>query len=114
MVHVPDVAAARAWYQNAFPLARRQQVEGTDFEFLLLGEVQLELVQSDQKVGCGPAGSVVYWHAQDFDAMLGHLRHIGATLYRGPMRIEGNVSMCQVQDPWGNCIGIRGSSRRSR
>ncbi|MDY0831642.1 MULTISPECIES: VOC family protein [unclassified Pseudomonas] len=32
---------------------------------------------------------------------------LGATLYRGPMKIEGGEWMCQVRDPWGNCIGLR-------
>jgi len=26
------------------------------------------------------------------------------------MLIENGEAMCQVQDPWGNCIGLRGPS----
>jgi len=32
----------------------------------------------------------------------------GAALYRGPIKIEARLSMCQARDPWGNCIGLRG------
>ena len=30
------------------------------------------------------------------------------------MSIEGGQLMCQVQDPWSNCIGLRGPSSLSK
>ena len=111
MVHVSNVEAALAWYSRAFTSATRCQTAMGPLQCLTLGGVQLELVPSDEKVSSGPSGSVVYWHVADFDAELPRLQAIGATLYRGPMQIECGLSMCQVQDPWGNCIGIRGPSR---
>ena len=33
---------------------------------------------------------------------------LGATLYRGPIAIENELFMCQVKDPFGNLIGLRG------
>lgn len=110
MIHVGDVAAALDWYQAAFPAALRKAVDtpGPDFEFLDIRGVQLELVPADEKVGAGASGSVVYWQVPDFDDALAHLLSIGATLYRGPGTIEGGLRICQVRDPWGNCIGLRG------
>jgi predicted enzyme related to lactoylglutathione lyase len=108
MVHVPDAREGLAWYQHAFSLAKRDMTEDQGFEFLRLGPIQIEVVPSDEKVSSGPSGSVVYWWVEDLTAALAHLEGIGATLYRGPMLIEGGLSMCQVQDPWGNCIGLRG------
>jgi len=58
-----------------------------------------------------PRGTVVYWRVAEFDEALAHLLGVGATLYRGPMAIEDGQLMCQVQDPWGNCLGLRGPSR---
>lgn len=110
MVHVPQVEAALAWYQRAFPEAVRSRIESTNLEFLSIGGIQLELVPSDEKVSSGTCGSVVYWQVPAFEATLSHMQSIGAKLYRGPMQIEGGFSMCQVQDPWGNCIGLRGPS----
>jgi predicted enzyme related to lactoylglutathione lyase len=112
LVPVPDVAAGRAWYQRAFPQARLKRVEGFDFEYLAVGEIHLELVPSDEKVAAGAAGSVVYWSVPQFEKALEHMQCIGATLYRGPLDIEEGRSMCQVLDPWGNCIGLRGPSTR--
>ena len=110
MVHVGDVPVALAWYQTAFPQARRKTVTTSeqDFEFLDINGVQLELVPADEKVRAGASGSVVYWQVTDFDLALAHLQSVGATLYRGSRSIEKGLRMCQVRDPWGNCIGLRG------
>ncbi len=108
MVHVADVAEAIDWYKRAFPEATRRGVDGTDFEYLDVGGVQLELVPSDEKVGSGPCGSVVYWEVPQLGEAIDRVLSLGALLYRGPLAIEDGRSMCQVQDPWGNCIGLRG------
>jgi predicted enzyme related to lactoylglutathione lyase len=112
LVPVPDVGAGLDWYQRALVGARRGVVQACDdFEFLELAGIRVELVQADSKVAPGAAGTVVYWRVADFDAALAHLRACGATLYRGPREIEDGQKMCQVRDPWGNCIGLRGPGR---
>jgi len=108
MIHVPSLEQGLAWYEQAFPLARRERSALHDFEFLQLGNLQLEIVPADEKVSSGPCGTVVYWQVASVTEEVERLRLLGATLYRGPMRIEANLFMCQVQDPWGNCIGLRG------
>jgi predicted enzyme related to lactoylglutathione lyase len=113
MVHVPNVADGLAWYQRAFPTAVRSRVAEPDFEFLLVGDTRIEIVLADVKVSSGPCGSVVYWRVAQFEEALAHLQRIGASLYRGPMQIEGGNLTCQVRDPWGNCVGLRGPARRS-
>ncbi|MGE3959323.1 MAG: VOC family protein [Vicinamibacterales bacterium] len=111
MIHVPDPKEGLEWYSRAFPYARRVTVADGSFECLLAGPIQLEIVPADAKVGSGPSGSIVYWRVDDFDEALAHFQEVGATLYRGPMRIEYGQAMCQVRDPWGNCIGLRGLKR---
>ncbi len=110
MIHVADVPAALDWYARALPAARRKIVTflDTHFECLELDGIQIEIVPADEKVASGAAGSVVYWAVDDFDAALTHFQSVGATLYRGPGEIEDGLRMCQVRDPWGNCIGLRG------
>jgi uncharacterized protein len=107
MIHTSEPSAARAWYQVAFPQAVPLE-SPPGLEALRLGEVQLEFVPSDAKVGSGAAGTVAYWEVPAFNAALAALQSRGATLYRGPLDIENGRAMCQVQDPWGNCIGITG------
>lgn len=108
LIHVSDVAAALTWYAQAFPGAVHSRVETHDFDLLTLDGVQIELARSDQKVGSGAAGSVVYWRVPDLSAAIAHFAALGAPVYRGPMQIDHGLSMCQVRDPWGNCIGLRG------
>ena len=108
MVHVADVEAGLYWYQQAFPSAKRKSISEPFFEFLDVNGVSIEIVPADEKVSSGAAGSVAYWHVADFDFALSHMQSIGATLYRGPADIEAGKRICQVRDPWGNCIGLRG------
>lgn len=108
LVHVGDVAAGLAWYQRAFPQALRVRLEAFNFEVLQIGPVGIEIVPADDKCASGSAGSVVYWRVDSLDDAIRHMALLGAALYRGPMRIEDGLGMCQVRDPWGNCIGLRG------
>ena len=111
MVHVPSVSEATAWYERVFTNAVRSSTIEPTFEYLLVGQTRLELVPADSKVSSGASGSVVYWQFAEFEEALLRFQEAGAKLYRGPMPIESGQVMCQVQDPWGNCIGLRGPSK---
>lgn len=113
MVHVPNPKEGLAWYERAFPGAKRHHVAEFDVEYLMVGAVCIEVVSADAKVSSGAAGSVVYWQVESLPVALARMRSLGATLYRGPMQIEGGLHMCQVRDPWGNCIGLRGPGEAS-
>ena len=108
LIHVADVDAGLAWYRAAFPQASLTTSQPSGFEFLQVGQTQLEIVPADVKVASGAAGSVVYWWTDDFNTTLSHLQSVGGVLYRGPMEIDDALWMAQVRDPWGNCVGIRG------
>jgi predicted enzyme related to lactoylglutathione lyase len=108
LVHVADTQAGLAWYQRAFPDAERRFLAAFDFAYLRIGTIDLEIVQADEKVANGAAGSVVYWAVADLDRARTRFKVLGAHLYRGPMAIQEGLWMCQVRDPWGNCIGLRG------
>jgi predicted enzyme related to lactoylglutathione lyase len=108
LIHVSDIPAGIAWYQLAFPAAHYCHLEEFGFDFLSLGDTNLEIVPADEKVASGACGTIVYWHVPDFNEALQHFQSIGATLYRGPMKIEDGQSQCQIRDLWGNCIGLWG------
>lgn len=107
MVHAPSSRVGLDWYQKAFPDCLRCTEEVGSFEYLTIGTTHLEVVPADHKVPSGAAGTVVYWHTNDFEKRLDYLLSIGATLYRGPMVAENGLQMCQVLDPFGNPVGIR-------
>ena len=108
LIHVPDPAAGLVWYQLAFPQSIKNTVQEFAFDYLQVGDVRIEIVAADDKVSSGPSGTVVYWHVENIKISISALEAIGATLFRGPLNIENGESMCQMQDPWGNCIGLRG------
>jgi hypothetical protein len=78
------------------------------FEFLELNGVQIEVVTADEKVGTGTFGIAVHWEVKSFDEAFRHLTELGATLYRGPAKIENGRQMCKLKDPFGNLLGLRG------
>ncbi|NRA18551.1 MAG: glyoxalase/bleomycin resistance/dioxygenase family protein [Oceanospirillaceae bacterium] len=108
LVYVCDVKAGLAWYQKAFPEAKAVYLEEFDFTIVNLHGFSLEIVQADNNVGSGKEGTVLYWSVPLLEVALNHFIELGASLYRGPMLIENAVGMCQVQDPFGNLIGLRG------
>jgi len=108
LVHVINVDAALVWYQKAFPDATLYKIENTEQHQLQPGNFCIEIVQSDTKVGSGKSGTVLYWLVPDLNSAVSNLTSLGAKLYRGPMKIENDLSMCQLEDPFGNLIGLRG------
>ncbi len=108
LVHVQDWMAGFSWYQEAFPEATIVELPEFEFKALRIGDFVIEVVDSDEKVPSGKAGTVLYWAVEDLSKAIAHFRKLGSELYRGPMKIEDGLGMCQVTDPFGNLIGLRG------
>ncbi|EID7758613.1 glyoxalase/bleomycin resistance/dioxygenase family protein [Vibrio parahaemolyticus] len=108
LVHVPNVKQGLDWYQKAFPEATPVYHSNFDFTVLDLNGFSIEIVQADEKVGSGKNGAVLYWLVNNLSESLAYFEALGAKLYRGPMKIENGLSMCQVEDPFGNLIVLRG------
>lgn len=110
LVYVPDVSDGLEWYKKAFPESVKVYHPDFDFTVLDLNGFSLEIVQADEKVTSGKCGTVLYWSVYDLHKALKHFESLGAQLYRGPINIEDGLSMCQVEDPFGNLIGLRGKT----
>jgi len=108
LVYVPDVRDRLAWYQTAFPEAVPIYHSEFDLTVLDLNGFSLEIVQVDEKVDSGKKGTVVYWAVGNLTDALTHFEALGAKRYRSPMVIENGLAMCQIEDPFGNLIGLRG------
>ncbi|MCG7497462.1 glyoxalase/bleomycin resistance/dioxygenase family protein [Vibrio sp. Of7-15] len=108
LVHVPDVSLGLKWYQKAFPMAKSTYLDEFEFTVLDINGFALEIVQADEKVGAGKKGTVLYWSVESINESLEHFVGLGAKLYRGPLKIENGLSICQVEDPFGNLIGLKG------
>lgn len=89
-------------------MAIEDKLEGFELSILRFNGFSIEIVLADEKVSAGKNGTVVYWAVDHLTNSLEHFYSLGAKLYRGPMNIEDGLSMCQVEDPFGNLIGLRG------
>ena len=108
LIHAPDVKLGLEWYKSAFPRAEADYLADSDFTVLNIDGFSIEIVQADSKVDSGKCGTVLYWSVESLEDAILHFETLGAKLYRGPMKIENGLSMCQLEDPFGNLIGLRG------
>ena len=108
-----DVQEAIAWYREAFPTAKVVSYSSAEFSFLAIGDFAIELVYADDKVASGKAGTVLYWLVDNLDQEIVRFEKLGSIVYRGPMAIGDGLGICQVTDPYGNLIGLRGKFKRS-
>lgn len=108
LIHVNNISEGLRWYKTAFPDAKELYIKEFDFTALSINGFLIEVVKADAKVPSGKAGTVLYWEVENLTKALAFFEGIGATLYRGPMKIEHGLAMCQVEDPFGNLIGLRG------
>ena len=108
LIFVNDVMLSAKFYENLFQTKPIELEENfCSFEF---GESFFNIHPVDMKSPFSKGGSVGYWLVDDFNGFLEHAKNIGATLYRGPMYVEEiRRSICQIQDPFGNIIGIEGT-----
>ena len=109
VMHAPCWKEGLEWYEAAFQDASRTKEEEGEFEYLVIDGIVLEVVNADEKVPVGAAGTIVYWATENFEDRLAYLLSIGATIYRGPMTTVNGLKLCQIKDPFGNSFGIRGA-----
>ena len=107
LVYVHNIDIGMAWYQQAFPDAVPRYLIDFDLTVFDINGFSIEIVQADDKVSPGKNGTILYWSVDNMDKAVAHFQRLGAKLYRGPMNIENNLIMCQVEDPFGNLIGLR-------
>lgn len=109
LIHVPDWEMGFSWYQKAFSGAVVVEMPEFNFRALRIGDFFIEVVRADDKVPSGKSGTVLYWAVPDLLKAIEHFESIGSEIYRGPMPIENGQGMCQMTDPFGNLIGLRGA-----
>ncbi|MBP9707177.1 MAG: GNAT family N-acetyltransferase [Oligoflexales bacterium] len=104
----PNLKASRDWYARLFEVEPYEDLE--DYvEFRPNGGVSgLCLHHADTKSPLSSGGSVGYWRVLDFQAAIAHFEKNGAKIYRGPIKIGGGKSICQMMDPIGNVVGLIG------
>ena len=95
------------WYSELLEV-NPNYLDDYDFFYLEIDVCIIEFHQTDSKNSVGTEGQVCYWNVVDFDKVYQRILNHGASIYRAPIKIENGRKMAQLQDPFGNIIGIRG------
>ena len=106
-LHVPDLAAAKAWYTRALgvsPYFDEPFYVGFNVAGYELGLQPLAPNQAEARA-LGDR-SVVYWGVDDVSAAMAHLVALGATDAEGPDEVGGGITVGAVRDPFGNLFGV--------
>lgn len=104
---VPDLAAAKKWYIEAF-----QSDPYFDEPFYVgfnLGGYELGLhpETEDDKIGDKRTHGVeAYWGVNDVKSEHERFLSLGATEHTAPMNVGGEIEVSCVLDPWNNIIGF--------
>lgn len=102
---VPDLAAAKAWYAEAFqtqPYFDEPFYVGFDVAGFELGLIPAEGVLNQPARG----GATAYWGADDIDAVHARLVALGAVPLEPLKDVGDDIRVAVLGDPFGNAIGL--------
>ena len=110
---VHDVKKSSSWYSKVLniPLTIDEEI----FGLLKIGPNEMCFHQADGKSPVSTGGSVAYWSVKSLKGAMDLFVKHGASLYRGSIEIpESNEGICQMKDPFGNVIGLRGKYKNGK
>jgi tRNA (Thr-GGU) A37 N-methylase len=73
-----------------------------------VGNGILSLATADEKNPLSSGGQVAYWRVREIGPSIAHFTANGGKIFRGPLDIEDGEAICQIQDPFGNVLGLIG------
>ncbi len=98
---VSDLAAAKAWYSEAFqvePYFDEPYYVGYSIGGFELG-LQQETVASGENVA-------VFWGVDEIEVEYKRFLECGAVEVEKPMNVGGEIRVATLKDPWGNLLGL--------
>lgn len=102
--HVPDLAAAKAWYAKATGIA--PYFDEPFYVGFDIGGTELGLDPDPAAGSTGLGGTVVHWRVRDVDQAMAHLLSIGGVPLADVRDVGGGIRVAAVRDPFGNAIGV--------
>jgi predicted enzyme related to lactoylglutathione lyase len=101
--HVPDLAAAKAWYSAAFGVA--PYFDEPFYVGFEIGGYELGLDPDASGVTVGN-NAVAYWGVADIDDAYSRMLARGARPRDPVKEVGGDIKVATVADPFGNVIGL--------
>ena len=104
---VESIKKSRDFYCQLFDIEPFEEDElFCSFKF---GNTYFNLHLSDEKSPISKGGSVGYFHVENFNYFVEKAKTLNMKIYRGPLAVEETGrTICQLEDPFGNIIGIEG------
>lgn len=107
LMFVASIKESRDFYSKLFQCEPFE--EDDHFCSFKFGETYFNLHPSDELSPISKGGSVGYLHVEDFNEFIDKARQLEMKIYRGPLEVkETGTTICQLEDPFGNVIGIEG------
>jgi predicted enzyme related to lactoylglutathione lyase len=101
---VPDLAAAKAWYAQAFGV--EPYFDEPFYVGFNIAGYELGLLPQEGSDHPGPGRAVAYWGVENADAAFARLVQLGAALRDSVQDVGGGIRAGAVSDPFGNIVGI--------
>ncbi|WP_020536142.1 VOC family protein [Lewinella cohaerens] len=101
---VPDLAAAKTWYTQAFTTA--PYFDEPFYVGFNIGGFELGLLPAEKATTGQPDNVLSYWGVEDIETVYQHLISLGATTHEAPHSVGGPLLVATVRDPWDNIIGL--------
>lgn len=101
IVPTPDLAAAKAWYAQAFET--QPYFDEPYYVGFSIGGFELGLVPDGKP---GSAGAEPYWGVSDINAELSRLIALGAIPGQAATEVGGGILVASVGDPYGNTLHL--------
>jgi lactoylglutathione lyase len=102
---VPDLAAAKAWYTQAF--GKAPYFDEPFYVGFNIGGYELGLHPEGDIPLAKSTNVVSYWGVgEDVQAVFDRLLELGGTAHEAPTNVGGPLVVATVLDPWGNPIGL--------
>jgi len=102
--HVPDLAAAKAWYTRAFGV--QPYFDEPFYVGFSIGGYELGLDPDTSRVAAGIGGAVAYWGVADIDLAVTHFQEVGGGLAAPVQEVGDDIRVATVTDPFGNLVGL--------
>ena len=105
LLFVENIKKSQAFYEKLFNLKALETSEiFCSFKF---EQTYFNLHLADLRSPISKGGSVSYFELEDFDSFMKHALSLEMKVYRGPLFIkETGRRICQLEDPFGNVIGV--------
>lgn len=101
-----DLAASREFYSRAFGLIPALDLpEICEFK---IGSQSLVLQTPDSLSPAGTETQMAYWPVPSLDDAIARFRELGGEICRGPLDLGNGERICQIRDPFGNTVGLKG------